>query len=744
MSPETILTEAIRSQLEKILTSPGFVHSDRMVRFLRYTVEQTIHGHADLLKESVLGMEVFDRTASFDPRTDTIVRVEARRLRSKLKEYYETRGHHDAVLIEFTKGSYVPTFLKSNGQPDEKLQTASQAGLEDEPKPSRQSLSTKFLRGPNLAIALALAALLGAGGATLWWRLRPAPVTVEWKLKPLTADGGVTTTPALSADGKWLAYASDRGSNGSNLDLWVQPLTEASQPLQLTHDPADDMSPTFAPDGGQIAFFSNREGGGIYLIPALGGPERLLVRGGRHPRFSPDGRWIAYSSGTKSWLSESKVFIIPVGGDTPKQIAVDIPWASGPVWSPDGRRLLVAGAPKTNDLASLDFWLVSPEGGASERTGLVSLLRSQQVSLLKEGMFVFSLDWIGDSLVFGSDPSIWRIEFKNGSLQPGKLRKIASGTTAMLDVRGVTSKLVFESRAEAHHLWSLPLDLNSGKVLGPIQPLPHGGGSQTMPASSSDGRRLVYLQSGPSSDELRLRDLSSGNERVLSTGKVRPKISPDGTKVAYMTTDVGGGPLFVKDSSGGEVTKLLDRADGVMIYGWSGNGKQILYWHGAPARFSALDLETHKTSVLISHPRYVIHGAELSPDGNWVAFHLPRPGSEPVKIAPMREGKAAPEGEWITVTAAAGSNRRPWWSPDGNLLYFLSTRDNYQCIWAQPLDPPTKRPLGEPMEVYHFHETRHSLNILTGATFGPAVGGGRIVFGLAEQSGNIWLAEPGG
>ena len=62
----------------------------------------------------------------------------------------------------------------------------------------------KPFRLPNLGIALALVALLGAGGATLWWRLRPAPAPVEWKLRPLTADSGLTTTPALSADGKWL------------------------------------------------------------------------------------------------------------------------------------------------------------------------------------------------------------------------------------------------------------------------------------------------------------------------------------------------------------------------------------------------------------------------------------------------------------------------------------------------------------------------------------------------------------
>ena len=463
----------------------------------------------------------------------------------------------------------------------------------------------------------------------------------------------------------------------------------------------------------------------------------------RDPRFSPDGRWIAYSSGCKSYLAESKVFIIPVGGDTPKQIAVDIPWASGPVWSPDGRRLLVLAASKMNDLTSLDFWLVSPDGGASAKTGLVSLLRSQQVFPPVGGLYVFSFDWIGDALVFGSGPSIWTIEFKNGSPQPSELRKIASGTTAMVDVRGFASKLVFESRTAACHLWSLPLDLNSGKVFGPVQPLPHAGGSQTMPASSSDGQRLVYLQSGPSSQELRLRDMNSGNETVLSIGNARPKVSPDGAKVAYSLFNPDPGPLFLKDSSGGQVTKLLDPAGGVIIYGWSADGKRIVYWDGSPIRFSLFDLETSQASVLISHPTYDIHGAELSPDGKWVAFHLPRPGSEHLNIAPVRKGTAAPEGEWVTVTTVAGSNRRPWWSPDGNLLYYLSSRDNYECIWAQPLDPPTKRPRGEAMAVFHFHETRHSLNNLGGA-IGPAVGGGRIVFGLGEQSGNIWLAEPGG
>jgi len=100
--------DAIRTHLAKILASGGFVKADRLSRFLRFTVEAKLNGEEDKIKEYVLGREVFDRNGDYDPRTDPIVRVEARRLRTKLEEYYSVRGHRDAVRIEFLKGSYVP------------------------------------------------------------------------------------------------------------------------------------------------------------------------------------------------------------------------------------------------------------------------------------------------------------------------------------------------------------------------------------------------------------------------------------------------------------------------------------------------------------------------------------------------------------------------------------------------------------------------------------------------------------
>ena len=100
----------VRTQLDKVLASENFIKSVRLSRFLRLTVERTLAGHKDSLKEFTLGREVFDRRSDYDPPADSIVRVEARRLRRKLKEYYELAGRHDPVSIIFEPGSYVPAF----------------------------------------------------------------------------------------------------------------------------------------------------------------------------------------------------------------------------------------------------------------------------------------------------------------------------------------------------------------------------------------------------------------------------------------------------------------------------------------------------------------------------------------------------------------------------------------------------------------------------------------------------------
>jgi TolB-like protein len=98
--------EQILQQLACILASSIFAHSHRQSRFLRYIVQATLTGDADRINQRIIGIEVFDRPDSFDPVVDSIVRVEAARLRGKLREYYDELGKNDHVFIELPKGSY--------------------------------------------------------------------------------------------------------------------------------------------------------------------------------------------------------------------------------------------------------------------------------------------------------------------------------------------------------------------------------------------------------------------------------------------------------------------------------------------------------------------------------------------------------------------------------------------------------------------------------------------------------------
>src|SRR5688500_11155598 len=102
--------EAVRAELERILGSHALGGSDQLKRLLRLVVERTLDGQPELLKEYNLGLEVFQRPPDYDPKIGPIVRVQARRLRSKLDEYYATEGADTSLVIHIPKGAYVPAF----------------------------------------------------------------------------------------------------------------------------------------------------------------------------------------------------------------------------------------------------------------------------------------------------------------------------------------------------------------------------------------------------------------------------------------------------------------------------------------------------------------------------------------------------------------------------------------------------------------------------------------------------------
>jgi hypothetical protein len=108
--------DLVRAELARVLESPIFAQSDRLGRFLRFAVEHAISGTDEGLKEYVIGTEVC-RKPLYHPSQDSIVRTEARRLRTKLKEYYESEGKNNPIFIYFRPGSYIPVFRSKFSAP---------------------------------------------------------------------------------------------------------------------------------------------------------------------------------------------------------------------------------------------------------------------------------------------------------------------------------------------------------------------------------------------------------------------------------------------------------------------------------------------------------------------------------------------------------------------------------------------------------------------------------------------------
>ena len=162
---------AARRQMERVLASAGFSRNERLARFLRFVIEQHLEGKDSALKESVIAIEVFGRRPDHDPTRDSIVRTEAGRLRSRLREYYGGEGKGDGLVIELPKGGYTPVFRQPEAVP---VTTASRPA----DIPSRRRTGRWLL--------IALVALALAVTAVSWRRFLHSNAPIPIAVLPLT------------------------------------------------------------------------------------------------------------------------------------------------------------------------------------------------------------------------------------------------------------------------------------------------------------------------------------------------------------------------------------------------------------------------------------------------------------------------------------------------------------------------------------------------------------------------------
>jgi Tol biopolymer transport system component len=602
-------------------------------------------------------------------------------------------------------------------------------------------------QGWRITARLAAVVCLLAAGAVLGWVLRSRAATAPTSadatdsanvLAPVTTDEGLTADPSLSTDGALLAYASDRAGR-PDLDIWIQ-TTAGGRPIQVTNEPVDEREPALSPDGSRLAFRSERDGGGIYIVPAFGGAApRLLVAGGRRPKFSPDGRFVAYWTGSNIGFSIApgsyRTFVVAVDSGVPQEVGGAMTASRFPVWSPDGRSLLVAGSREAR--ASQDQWdwfVVPREGGDPIRTGAFEEMRRRGVALA-QGASIGPDSWRDSRVLFSDLEHIWSLPLDPVARKAGPPERLTFGTTREAQPSaGPNGTVVFSSLILSNKVWSSPLDRNRGVVTGPARPLTSAARQTARASASSDGRLIAYLSAlGPTQDQdVVLHELSTGTVTDLGvrSDSFGAALSPDGRWVAYPTTT---GEVEVVPARGGPARTICRECG---IGDWTSDSAALLVT--TISALKSIDIKTGASRDLVTGAR--LSRPFLTPDLRVLAFRRSGEDNDQLFTAVVSERPLA-EKEWIPLGPVEQDTRPCGWSPDSRVLYFVSSRDGTRCLYAQRLDS-TGRPVGDAFAVQHFHGIRNASVGQQGVlSTGPAdaMRGGSFLHDFSTAASNIWM-----
>jgi len=503
---------------------------------------------------------------------------------------------------------------------------------------------------PRILSWLAAAALILAAAGFAWWyrgrqlQLAAHPVV---QFERLTYFLGMEESPALSPDGKSVAFVSD--STGSR-QIWIR-LLGGGAPLQLTRDPGDHFSPRWSPDSSSLFYYTPPAEGSheavIWEISALGGTPRRIAQSLSEVDPSHDGKSLVFFR-----LHDNQIELVRTDRDAgnAQVLAQFLPKTAcrQPRWAPDDSSVAFVLA---YDRWTDDLYYVSASGGTPHR-------------ITNDNSLLSGFSWLPDGSAF--------------------VLSASRGSTLLY--------------LPTLHLWQV------AKEGGPLQQLTFGDESDASPDIDSR-RRVVSSRAHISFDIWRFPVDSSPSENVRravqvshQTAQVQtPSLSPDGRQLAYLSDTGGHGNIWVLDLASGQSRQVTFEKDPDLIMGvplWSPDGSQIAY-----AR-QLFGMGTSSVAYWSVHPdgsdnhEFLPKASWMTwaPDGRWVYYvDIPRQSN----MVPARIMKMSTSGGTPVVVRNEVSNG-PAVSPDGSTLYFAKLLEPINGLWdyeiraAQPDSGPSR------------------------------------------------------
>jgi Tol biopolymer transport system component len=454
---------------------------------------------------------------------------------------------------------------------------------------------------------------------------RRGPATKEASLRnatftQLTDQPGPEYFPSLSPDGKSFVYASHAAGNW---DIYLQRVG-GKNPINLTKDSAaDDTQPAFSPDGERIAFRSEVEGGGIFVMGATGESAKRLTDFGFNPAWSPDGRDVACADEGPIEIANqqnpnSRVWIVNVATGEKRQVTKDN--SIQPNWSPHEYRIAYAGRRKA---AQRDIWTVPVAGG-------------EPVEVTNDA----PIDW---------DP-VWAPD--------GRYLYFVS------------------DRAGSMNLWRVPIEEQTGKVLGPPEAVTTPSPYIAHLSISRDGKRMVYANIVRSGNLERvgfdpIKETVIGQPVWITEGSrlaYVPNLSPDGEWLVFDTQTSKQEDLFVVKRDGTGLRQLTDDPYKDRGARWSPNGKRIAFFSDRSGKWEIWMINADGSGLQqITYATAPVLNPVWSPDGSRIAYR--NAGSNPSIIEVGKSWQEQTPQTLPSMSDPGGERVYMWsWSPDGRKL----------------------------------------------------------------------------